>query len=56
MAAEIQNITLADRIKGGIVGVCVADALGGPAQFKNRGTFPPVTGFRYNSNFDMPAG
>lgn len=56
MADETKLITVADRIKGGVVGVCVADALGGPVQFKERGTFKQVTGFKYITQFDMPGG
>ena len=44
------------RIRGSLFGVAVADALGGPVEFRQRGTFPPVTSFRYNSHFDLPPG
>ncbi|KAI9759991.1 MAG: hypothetical protein M4579_001928 [Chaenotheca gracillima] len=44
------------RIKGSIYGVAVTDALGGPVEFKRRGTFPLVTKYRYNGNFDLAPG
>ena len=44
------------RIQGAIYGVAVTDALGGPVEFKFRGSFPPVTGFQYNGNFHLPPG
>ncbi|KKZ65420.1 ADP-ribosylglycohydrolase [[Emmonsia] crescens] len=47
---------LASKIKGSIFGVAVVDALGGPVEFQPRGSFPPVTGFRHNHNFNVPPG
>ena len=46
----------ASRIRGSLFGVAVCDALGGPVEFCRRGTFPTVTGFQYNGNFDLPPG
>ena len=48
--------TLASRAKGAIWGVCIADALGGPVQFKKPGTFTPIAGLCHVSPFDEPAG
>ncbi|KAI9804748.1 MAG: hypothetical protein M1825_001116 [Sarcosagium campestre] len=48
--------SIASRTKGGIYGVAIADALGGPVEFKRRGSFPPVQGFRHNAHFDLPPG
>lgn len=50
------SISIPSRIRGSLYGVAVTDALGGPVEFCRRGTFKPVTEFRYNSNFDVPAG
>lgn len=50
------SIPIPSRIRGSFYGVAVVDALGGPVEFRRRGTFPPVTGFRYNSNFDLAPG
>ena len=50
------SISLAARIRGSIYGVAVTDALGGPVEFQKRGTFPLVTSFRYNANFDLAPG
>ncbi|KAL8919238.1 MAG: hypothetical protein Q9208_006899 [Pyrenodesmia sp. 3 TL-2023] len=46
----------ASRIRGSFYGVAVCDALGAPVEFCQRGTFPPVTGLRYNRNFDLAPG
>lgn len=46
----------APRISGAIYGVLVADALGGPVQFKKRGTFAPVTDLRPVEPFHKPTG
>ncbi|KAL8829197.1 MAG: hypothetical protein Q9191_002148 [Dirinaria sp. TL-2023a] len=48
--------SLPARIRGSIFGVAVTDALGGPVEFSKRGSFPPVTDFKYNSNFDLAPG
>ncbi|KAF3177256.1 hypothetical protein TWF225_003051 [Orbilia oligospora] len=50
------SINLESRIKGAIIGVAVADALGGPVEFKRRGTFPKVTDLQENLTFGLPAG
>ncbi|KAL8692890.1 MAG: hypothetical protein Q9218_002183 [Villophora microphyllina] len=50
------SLSTASRIRGSLYGVAICDALGGPIEFCWRGTFPPVTGLRYNSNFDLPPG
>ncbi|KAI4178523.1 MAG: hypothetical protein L6R41_008355 [Letrouitia leprolyta] len=49
-------LSAASRIRGSLYGVAVCDALGAPVEFCRRGTFPPVTGMKYNPNFDLPAG
>ncbi|KAJ5942221.1 hypothetical protein N7516_002389 [Penicillium verrucosum] len=48
--------SLQSRAKGAIWGVCVADALGGPVQFRDPGTFEPITGLRFVTPFKQPAG
>jgi ADP-ribosyl-[dinitrogen reductase] hydrolase len=47
---------LASRIRGSFYGHAVVDALGGPVEFKWRGTFPPVTTMLPNDNFNLPPG
>jgi ADP-ribosyl-[dinitrogen reductase] hydrolase len=47
---------LASRIQGSIHGVAVVDALGGPVEFKARGTFAPVDSYRKNNNFGLEPG
>ncbi|KAJ5505648.1 ADP-ribosylation/Crystallin J1 [Penicillium expansum] len=48
--------SLKSRTKGAIWGVCVADALGGPVQFRDAGTFEPITCLRFVAPFKQPAG
>ena len=47
---------LSSRIRGSLYGGAIADALGGPVEFHSRGSFPWVSSFRYNDNFDLPPG
>ncbi|KAJ6048688.1 uncharacterized protein N7446_011371 [Penicillium canescens] len=49
-------VSLKSRTEGAIWGVCIADALGGPVQFKDPNTFEPITGLRYVAPFKQPAG
>ncbi|KAE8411992.1 ADP-ribosylation/Crystallin J1 [Aspergillus pseudocaelatus] len=48
--------SLNSRTLGSIWGVCVGDALGGPVQFMDPGTFEPITGLEYVKPFHQPAG
>ncbi|KAL8929397.1 MAG: hypothetical protein Q9172_000448 [Xanthocarpia lactea] len=50
------RISPASRVRGSLYGVAVCDALGAPVEFRRRGTFRPITGLRYNSNFDLSPG
>jgi len=50
------SITTSSRIRGSLYGAAIVDALGGPVEFRRRGTFRLVTGFRYNGNFDLAPG
>lgn len=54
----IQNpmTSISARIRGSLYGVAIVDALGGPVEFHPRGTFPPVTSFRHNPNFNLEPG
>lgn len=54
--ADSVSISIPSRIRGSLYGVAVTDALGGPVEFCPRGTFTPVTEYRHNHNFDVPAG
>ncbi|KAF3922169.1 hypothetical protein ABW21_db0203976 [Orbilia brochopaga] len=49
-------VSLESRIKGAITGVAVADAMGGPVEFRARGTFDTVRDYQYNPNFNLPPG
>ncbi|KAL8804847.1 MAG: hypothetical protein Q9182_002341 [Xanthomendoza sp. 2 TL-2023] len=49
-------ISTASRVRGSLYGVAVCDALGAPVEFCRRGSFPAVTGFRENPNFDLQPG
>lgn len=48
--------TTKSRALGAIWGTCVADALGGPVQFKKPNTFPPVTGLAPITKYRKEAG
>lgn len=47
---------LKSRALGSIWGVCVCDALGGPVQFLEQGSFEPIKGMEYVTPFQQPAG
>src|ERR1700712_2530816 len=49
-------VSQASRVKGAIYGLAVCDALGGPVEFKSRGSFKQVTAMLPNDNFGLPAG
>lgn len=49
-------VSLPSRIKGALYGLAVCDALGGPVEFKARGSFEYVTAMLPNGNFGLPAG
>ncbi|KAJ5219579.1 hypothetical protein N7468_008783 [Penicillium chermesinum] len=48
--------TLNSRAQGAIWGTCVGDALGGPVQFSDYGTFTPITDLEPVRPFKKPAG
>lgn len=50
------DISMEDRICGAFYGLAVCDALGGPVEFKSRGSFPKVESLLPNENFRLPAG
>ncbi|KAJ5241685.1 uncharacterized protein N7469_000012 [Penicillium citrinum] len=50
------SLSLKSRALGAIWGTCVADALGGPVQFRDPGTFPPIQSFEHVHPFNEPAG
>ena len=50
------SIDVSSRIQGSILGVAVTDALGAPAEFHSRGTFPKVEEFLRNVKFNLPPG
>jgi ADP-ribosyl-[dinitrogen reductase] hydrolase len=47
---------LSSRISGSLFGLAICDALGGPVEFKTRGSFPLITDLEPNLNFSLPAG
>lgn len=49
-------LSLKSRALGAIWGTCVADALGGPAQFQEPGTFHPIKELEFVKPFNQPAG
>lgn len=49
-------INLRSRITGSLVGLAIGDALGAPIEFRDPGTFQPITGFKSGGPFNLPAG
>ncbi len=45
-----------DRMLGSVIGLAVGDALGQAVEFKERGSFPPVTGYRGGGAFGLNPG
>lgn len=45
-----------EKTLGAVLGVCGGDALGGPTQFKARGSFEEVADFEIIVQFGRPAG
>jgi len=50
------SIPLESRVEGALLGLAVCDALGGPVEFKSRGTFSRVEDMLPNHNFGLPPG
>ncbi|KEF53050.1 uncharacterized protein A1O9_10958 [Exophiala aquamarina CBS 119918] len=48
--------SLASRIRGSFLGLAVCDALGAPAEFHARGSFPAITSMQANLNFKLGPG
>jgi len=45
-----------DRVVGAMLGLAIGDAMGAPVEFRPRGKFTPVTGFRDGGPFKLKAG
>src|SRR5205823_8279711 len=45
-----------DRCRGALIGLAVGDALGAAVEFKSRGSFAPVTGYRNGGPHGLKAG
>ncbi len=50
------RIAIEDRAKGAMLGLAIGDAMGAPVEFRTRGKFAPVTGFRDGGPFKLKAG
>jgi ADP-ribosyl-[dinitrogen reductase] hydrolase len=50
------RIAIEDRAKGAMLGLAIGDAMGAPVEFRARGKFAPVTGFRDGGPFKLKAG
>ena len=48
--------SLASRIRGSFLGLAVCDALGAPAEFHVRGSFPTINSMQANLNFNLGPG
>jgi ADP-ribosyl-[dinitrogen reductase] hydrolase len=49
-------VDLLSRFRGSLLGLAVGDALGAPVEFKPRGSFPSITGFRGGGPFNLNPG
>ncbi|MBC7715019.1 MAG: ADP-ribosylglycohydrolase family protein [Rhizobacter sp.] len=49
-------MTLKSRYLGAMLGLAVGDALGAPVEFKERGSFPPVTEMQAGGPFNLQKG
>ena len=49
-------ISTLERFQGCLVGLAVGDAMGAAVEFKERGTFPPVTYYQAGGPFNLLAG
>lgn len=49
-------ISMKSRYLGAMLGLAVGDALGAPVEFKERGSFPPVTGMEAGGPFNLQKG
>jgi ADP-ribosyl-[dinitrogen reductase] hydrolase len=47
---------LLSRFRGSFLGLAVGDALGAPVEFKPRGSFPPISGYRGGGPFNLKVG
>ena len=54
--AKAPSIDLPSRIRGSFIGLAACDALGGPVEFKARGSYPLHTEMTYNELFKLEAG
>lgn len=45
-----------DRATGCLLGLAIGDAMGAPVEFRERGSFDPITGFREGGPFRLKAG
>jgi ADP-ribosyl-[dinitrogen reductase] hydrolase len=52
----VTPLSTIERFRGCLLGLAVGDALGTAAEFKRRGTFPPVTDMIGGGHFRLPAG
>lgn len=51
-----EDPVLMDRFKGALLGLAVGDALGVPAEFQPKGSFPPVKDMVGGGPFNLPPG
>ncbi|OAP59989.1 hypothetical protein AYL99_04991 [Fonsecaea erecta] len=49
-------VSFSSRVRGALFGLAVCDALGGPVEFKPRGSFDRLTQMLPNDNFGLPPG
>ena len=56
MDAVLPAASAATKTRSSLLALAICDALGGPAEFRRRGTFPRITTLQRNETFHLPPG
>jgi ADP-ribosyl-[dinitrogen reductase] hydrolase len=56
MSSTLPPGDISTKIRTSLLCLAICDALGGPAEFHARGSFPQITSMQSNRNFSLPAG
>lgn len=56
LSSHLPSASSATKTRLSLLSLALCDALGGPAEFHQRGTFPHITTMQPNTNFNLPPG